>query len=138
MAKFPSQEWVESYVQKLNSNPAYADAAKAWEGDIVFVVQGDESHPRTSCMYLDLYHGQCRKSSYHEECNESTMPHSEFQYIGPYHNWVRLIGKEIDPIQGLLTGKFKLKGDMMKIMRFTKAAKEMVNTATMVESVFGD
>lgn len=134
MPKFPSKEWVESYVEKLNTNPAYSDAGKTWEGDIVFVVEKDETYPKTSCMYLDLYHGQCRKSSYLEECDESTIPQSEFRYIGPYSNWVKLINKQIDPIQGILTGKFKLKGPMMKIMRYTKAAKEMVNTSTMVES----
>jgi putative sterol carrier protein len=125
---------MESYVEKLNSNPAYNDAGKTWEGDIVFVVETDENYPKTSCMYLDLYHGKCRKSAYVEECTESTTPQSEFRYIGTYGNWSKLIKKEIDPIQGLLTGKFKLKGPMMKIMRYTKAAKEMVSTASMVES----
>lgn len=134
MPKFPSQEWVESYVEKLNSNPAYDDAGKTWEGDIVFVVEKDENCPKTSCMYLDLYHGKCRKSSYVDDCTESNMLQSEFRYIGTYGNWIKLIKKEIDPIQGLLTGKFKLKGPMMKIMRYTKAAKEMVSTASLVES----
>ena len=59
-----------------------------------------------------------------------------FSYIGPYRNWIRLIKREIDPIQGVLTGKFKLKGPMMKIMRYTRAAKELVNTANQVETEF--
>ena len=46
------------------------------------------------------------------------------------------MNKEIDPIQGLLTGKFKLQGSMMKVMRFTKAAKEMVNTTALVQTEF--
>jgi putative sterol carrier protein len=134
MPKFPSKEWVEGYVEKLNSNPAYEDAGKTWEGDIVFVVEADQTYPKTSCVYLDLYHGKCRKSSYLEECGEFTTPKSEFQYIGTYGNWIKLMKREIDPIQGLMTGKFKLKGPMMKIMRYSKAAKEMVSTASLVES----
>ncbi|MFX1298189.1 MAG: SCP2 sterol-binding domain-containing protein [Promethearchaeota archaeon] len=35
--------------------------------------------------------------------------------------------KKLDPIQGLMVGKFKLKGDMAMVMRYTKAAVEMVN-----------
>ena len=64
------------------------------------------------------------------------IPKSEFSYIGKYGNWKRLINREIDPIQGVLTGKFKLDGSMMKIMRFTKAAKEMVSTASQVSTEF--
>jgi len=39
----------------------------------------------------------------------------------------------VDPIQGLMAGKFKLIGNMAKVMRATKAAQEMVVSATMVE-----
>ena len=61
---------------------------------------------------------------------------AQYKYAGPFTNWKRLINKEIDPIQGILTGKFKLEGSMMTIMRFTRAAKEMVATTTMVGTEF--
>ena len=134
MPKFPSQEWMEIYVEKLNSNRVYEEAAKTWEGDIVFLVESDDKYQKTSCLYLDLYQGKCRKSSYVDSCDEFNIPKSEFRYAGPFGHWIKLMNKEIDPIQGLLTGKFKLKGPMMKIMRYTKAAKEMVSTAATVPS----
>ena len=43
---------------------------------------------------------------------------------------------EIDPIKGLLTRKFKLTGSMMKIMRYTRAAAELVKTASKVPTEF--
>jgi putative sterol carrier protein len=136
MPRFPSKEWVESYVQNLGASEAYRDAGKTWEGDILFVVKKDETFPKDCYIYLDLYHGECRKHDYAEE-DPSVLPQAEFSYIGPYRNWVRLLGGEIDPIQGILTGKFKLKGPMMKIMRYTRAAKEMVNATKTVDSEFG-
>ncbi len=134
MAKFPSEEWAKEYVEKLNSNPAYQDAGKLWEGDITFVIQPDENFKDTAYLYLDLYHGKCR--GYRFTHNQADLPKTEFSYIGKYSTWKRLINKEIDPIQGVLTGKFKLDGPMMKIMRFTKAAKEMVETASQVNTEF--
>ena len=134
MAKFPSEEWTREYMEKLNANAAYEDAGKAWEGAMTFIVQKDESFDKEAYMYLDLYHGKCREAKF--SLTESDLPTPEYKYIGPYTNWRKLINKEIDPIQGLLTGKFKLQGSMMKIMRFTKAAKEMVSTAAMVQSEF--
>jgi putative sterol carrier protein len=134
MVKFPSDEWVNEYMQKLNANVSYGDAAKNWEGSMTFVVQKDESFDREAYIYLDLFHGKCRDAKF--SFTESDLPAPDYKYSGPYGNWRKLMNKEIDPIQGLLTGKFKLQGSMMKIMRFTKAAKEMVSTTAQVQTEF--
>ncbi len=134
MVKFPSQEWAEEYTNKLNSNPSYQDAGKSWEGAITFVIEKDDTFDQEMYMYLDLHHGKCRGYTFSTSIDE--LPVAEFKYKGPYKNWRKLINKEIDPIQGLLTGKFKLEGSMMKIMRYTKAAKVMVSTASEVETEF--
>jgi putative sterol carrier protein len=134
MAKFPSNEWVQEYAKKLNGNQSYKDAGKTWEGDIVFVVEKDEAFPTNAYIYLDLYHGECRRAFYTE--SQDQVPKSAFTYKGPYSNWRGLIAKQIDPIQGLLAGQFRLDGSLMKIMQYIRAAKEMVDTATMVETEF--
>lgn len=132
MPKFPTEEWASQYVEKLNSNTSYQEAGKNWEGAITFVIKKDSGLDHDAFLYLDLFHGQCR--GYKFTLDEKEVPASEYKYIGPYSNWIRLINKEVDPIQGILTGKFKLSGSMMKIMKFTKAAKEMVSTASSVET----
>ena len=35
---FPSDEWIEKYIEALNNNPRYEDAAKTWEGDFIFPI----------------------------------------------------------------------------------------------------
>ena len=134
MAKFPSDEWVKEYMDKLNSNADYQDAGSKWEGAITFVILKDDTFKDDAYIYLDLYHGKCREARFSNSITD--LPKSEFKYIGSYGNWRRLIDGEIDPIKGILTGKFKLEGAMMKIMRYTRAAKEMVNTASRVQSEF--
>jgi hypothetical protein len=39
MARFPSPEWVDVLMDKLNSDPKYAQVARNWEGDILFLVE---------------------------------------------------------------------------------------------------
>ena len=134
MAIFPSEEWAKEYVEKLNSNSAYQAAGKTWDDSIIFVVDPDDAYKEFWYMYLDLKAGKCVK--YRSGSEEKDMPVSTFKYKGKYSNWVKLIKGEIDPIQGLMTGKFKLEGSMMKIMRYTNAAKEMVNTAAKVDTQF--
>ncbi len=134
MAIFPSPEWADEYVKKLNSNESYKDSGKTWEDTLTFVIEPDEKYNKTWYLYLDLAHGECRDYKYSDK--EDGVPKATFIYKGKYSNWVKLINKEIDPIQGIMTGKFKLEGQMMKIMRYTKAAKDMVNTASMVDTQF--
>ena len=134
MTKFPSEDWAKEYIEKLNSNSAYAAAGKTWDDSLTFVVQPDDIYKESWCLYLNLKAGKCIDSKVGR--TEEDVPKSTFKYIGIYSNWVKLIKGEIDPIQGLMTGKFKLDGSMMKIMRYTNAAKEMVNTAKMVDTQF--
>lgn len=42
----------------------------------------------------------------------------------------------MDPIQGLLPGKFRLDGSLMEIMRYIHAAKGAVSTAAAVQTEF--
>jgi putative sterol carrier protein len=133
LAKFPSEEWINVFMQTLNANKNYEDAAKTWEGDFLFLIEPDGSVSEPSTFYVDLWHGKCRGVGLLKPGEEKN---AAFVYSGPYGNWKRLINKEIDPIQGLLTGKFKLKGDMVKVLRAVRAAKELVETAGKVPTEF--
>lgn len=133
---FPSEEWIQKYVEVVNASKAYEDAAHDWEGDFVFEIEADgDVITENIRFYLDLWHGKCRSA---HMADEST--NAEFTYSGPLKNWKLLFDKKIDPIKGLMQRKFKLgKGnDMGKIMRYTKAAMELVNATTQVPTKFID
>jgi len=133
LAKFPSEEWIKLFKDAVNANPEYEDAAKTWEGDFLFVVKPDLTLKDEAVMYVDLWHGKCRDVGV---VKPGETKQTAFIYEGPYSNWMKLIKKEIDPIQGLLTGKFKLKGDMLKVLRAVRAAKALVDTAGKVPTEF--
>ena len=46
------------------------------------------------------------------------------------------IEKKVDPIRALMTRQLKLQGTMTKIMKQTKAATELVNCCTLVETTW--
>jgi putative sterol carrier protein len=133
MAKFPSEEWIKMFKEEVNKNEAYAEAAKDWEGDFLFVATPDEKLEEEVIFYVDLWHGKCREAYKISSRDEKK---TEFIYEGKYGNWVKLIEGEIGPIRGLLTRKFKLTGSMAKIMRYTRAASELVGTASKVPTEF--
>lgn len=123
---FATPEWVKAYVETVNGSKAYEDAAKTWEGDFVFIITPADNLDHEIRMYIDLLHGKIGPKNA-RILSEGEEQEAEFIYSGPYNNWVKLIEKKIDPIQGLMQGKFKLKGNMGKVMRAVKAAQELVN-----------
>ena len=61
---FPSAAWVEAVVAVLNQDERYARVASAWEGDIVFEVfpgPPGKDGQTADRIYLDLWHGKCRR-----------------------------------------------------------------------------
>lgn len=126
--KFPSQEWADAMKAKLNSSDSYAEAAKKWEGDISFVIDGT-----SDIIYMDLWHGECREATYTTDAGDKSPA---FKISGKYDSWVKVLKGELDPVQGMMTRQLKLEGNMMKIMQNIKAAQEMVQCATQVDTEF--
>lgn len=132
---FPSEDWVRALEQELNSSQAYAEAAKNWEGDFYFVVDPDKDGPLKESVYLymDLWHGQCRAA---HMVNDKTEKTPVFVMSGAYSKWKRVVTAQLDPIQGLMTGQLKLKGNMVMVMKNVKAAQEMVKACTRIDAEF--
>ena len=134
---YPSEEWVEAWIEKLNEYEAYQKAAATWEGDFLFVLEELPANrgelTETVTMYVDLWHGKCR-DAWVVTPDKPAPENVEFTYSGIYKNWVKLMKGEIGPIKGLLQQKFKLKGNMAKVLKATKAAMELVKSTTLVEN----
>ena len=121
--KFPSDEWVKSLSDLLNESESYERAAKDWEGNFVFVVEPDDAYPETGYLLLELHHG---KSPAAGMLDPDNLPETEYTIKAPFSTWKKVIDAKLDPIQGMMTGQLKLDGDLMKIMRYPKAAQEIV------------
>ncbi len=126
---FPSAEWAAAYRQALNDNPAYRTAAKAWVGDILLLVRSPGADAPAPGVHLDLADGGCRAATFYPDARAVA---SEFVYEGTPENWQRLLRHELDPVKAILDGTFKVRGNLAKLMRFTRAAKELVETASNV------
>jgi len=120
---FPSDAWIKELSRRLNQSESYERSAKDWEGDFLFVVEPDEAYDDTAYLYLGLHHG---KSTGAALVGREDERETEFVIRAPYGNWRRVIEGELDPIQGMMMRRLKLSGNMMKIMRYPKAAQEIV------------
>ena len=122
--KFPSDDWIKKLQEMLNSSESYQRSAKDWEGDFMFTVEPDDTYDHTTYLHLELYHGKSPGAAIVEE---NQLPETAFSLNAPFSTWRRVIEGKLDPIQGMMTRQLKLKGDLMKIMRYPKAAQEIVS-----------
>ncbi|MGB9734843.1 MAG: SCP2 sterol-binding domain-containing protein [bacterium] len=150
---FPSEEWIAAFKEKINSNPNYKESGANWEhGTISLIMQFDQDvlekikkdpvlskqmkEGETAVgVWLDLYHGVCREA---KRVTAEEAEKAKFVIIGDYARWKSVMKKELDPVKGMMQGKLKLKGDLPTIVRFVKAAQDLVDSATMVDTKFVD
>ncbi|GAB4529429.1 MAG: SCP2 sterol-binding domain-containing protein [Anaerolineales bacterium] len=129
---FPSAEWLDSVVDKLNSDEKYARVAHNWEGDMNFVIDPGGALTAGMQIYLDLWHGQCRSA---RVVTDGALPEAAFTLQATYDNYVRVLKGQLDPIQAMLMRKLAVKGNMAYIMRnvpvvldFVRCLREVTDT----------
>lgn len=130
---FPSDAWIKAMMVDLNASTAYCEAAKNWEGDFLFVVEPGGMLQNTVSLYMDLYHGKCRDAFV---VTDEKPVSPVFRLSGPVATWKRVMTKKLDPLQAMMTGQLKLSGNMGTVMRNVRAAKELVESCTRVETEF--
>ena len=131
--QFPSDAWIKALMEDLNKSEAYAEAAKNWEGDFYFVVEPGGALTNSMMLYMDLWHGKCREAF---EVTDESVKNPVFRMSAPVATWKKVLTKKLDPIQGMVTGQLKLKGNMAMVMKNVKAAKELVESCTRIETEF--
>jgi putative sterol carrier protein len=131
--KFPSDAWIKALMEDLNKSEAYADAAKTWEGDFYFIIEPGRTGEKPMILYMDLWHGKCREAF---AVTDESVKTPVFRMSAPLATWKKVLTKQLDPIQGLVTGQLKLKGNMAMVMKSIKAAKELVEACTRIETEF--
>jgi putative sterol carrier protein len=138
MAKFPSSEWLDAYVERINSSDEYQEAAATWEGDLAYVfgAEPDKGVPEDVWVWVDLWHGKCRDHRYGVTPEEGSA--AKFLIRAPYTRWKEVMSGDLDPIKGMMTGKLKLKGNLPMLVRYTRAAKVLVKLAGEVPTEYAD
>lgn len=137
MSVFPSEEWMSAYRDRINGSADYREAAATWEGDIAFVFEAepDRGVPEDLWAVLDLWHGECRMSRM-----TSAEQGSRCAYVirAPYSRWKDVLRGDLDPVKAMMQGKLKVQGDLATIVRYVRAANELVHLTMQVRTEFLD
>ena len=133
MPQFPTLAWLQALEAKLNSDEKYAQIAKNWEGDMLFIVQSGGNLTQEIKFYLDLWHGKCRSAYL---VGDQAEPKPTITLHAPYENAVRLLKGELEPMQALLTRKLGVQGNMAVLMRNVPTVLDFVRCCRAVTDSF--
>ena len=114
-AIFPSEEWLKGLEVKINSDKKYAEIAKNWEGDLIFVIEPEGNLKEQLTFYLDLWHGSCRKADY--DPSPESYPDPTFTLTATYTDITAILSGKLNPMTAMMTSKLKVKGNMGYMMR---------------------
>jgi putative sterol carrier protein len=132
--KFPSEEWVKEWENRLNTSESYAQAAANWEGDNLIVILPDENYTQTTYIYINLQHGKASDACLPKSLDEKK---AAFTSTAPFGTWRKVLEGRMDVIQAMFSNKIKLVGSMAAIQRQPKATYELVKVAGTIDTDYG-
>ncbi|HMB24928.1 MAG: SCP2 sterol-binding domain-containing protein [Chloroflexota bacterium] len=126
-AIFPSEEWLQSLEEKLNSDSRYSEIAKSWEGDLLFLIEPAGNLKEPLAFYLDLWHGTCRKVEYKPAPESHASP--AFALTASYDDIAAILLGKLNPMTAMMTSRLKVKGSMAYMMRNVPTVLDFVRVA---------
>jgi len=132
MAEFLSEEWLNSFEEKLNTDDRYAEIAKNWEGDINLQIDPGNQLAEPVTVYFDLWHGKCREAYFVEDGNQKD---AAFAMNAKYEDYVRILTGDLHPMQAMLTRKLNVQGNMALLMRNVPTVLDFVRCAQEVTDI---
>jgi putative sterol carrier protein len=134
--QFPSYEWAVAFRDEINRSAAYREAAKSWEGAINFVIDDmPDSLGQPTVLWIDLWHGECREAKQVDPTQPIEAPYT---IHAPLANWKKVITKKLGPTQAMVSGQLRVKGNLAHILKYVKAAQELVECATRIQTEFAN
>jgi len=126
-----TEAWALALKEEVNKSDGYRMASQTWEDDFCFIVTKGGPLAEDLCVYLDLWHGECRAAL---KVSDPGLKSPSFEISAPLDIWKKVVAKELNPIQGIMTRQLLLKGNMLKLLKAPKSAIELVACATRIDT----
>jgi len=113
--KIFSREWMEEIAKRLRESEEYQQAAKGFDSTVSYVAEPEPEKGITRQYVCGI-----RLPQADEIWVDEDRP-ADFVLSAQYGNFVKIIKGELSPTAAMMSGKLKLKGSLMKIMRYGNA-----------------
>ena len=135
--KFGSAEWARALEEEIQGSSEYRNAAAGWgigfNGNILFAFEADEAMPKPSYLLIRLDGGSCQGVEFVES---PTVPEAGFVLRAPFSVWREILERKSLAATAILTGRMRVDGDKMTLLRFTSAHRALVHCTGSIDTTF--
>jgi len=134
---FGTKAWAEALVAEINTSSEYRNAAARWgdgfNGNVVLVFDADATQKTTYALLVELAKGACHGASFVEGVSH---PAAGFGLRAPFAVWRDVLTRKTLAATAILTGKMKVEGDKMTLLKHTAAHRALVACAAAIDTEF--
>jgi putative sterol carrier protein len=134
---FGTEAWAGALVLEINASSEYRNAAAKWgdgfNGNILLVFEADAALASTHALLVKLGKGACGGASF---VPGMSHPDAGFGLRAPFSVWRDVLSRKTLAATAILTGKMKVDGDRMTLLKHTAAHRALVACASALDTDF--
>jgi putative sterol carrier protein len=134
---FGTAAWAEGLVAEINASSEYRNAAAKWgdgfNGNVLLVFDADASQKVPHALLVKLAKGACQAASF---VPGVAHPEAGFGLRAPFSVWKDVLSRKTLAATAILTGKMKVEGDRMTLLKHTAAHRALISCAAALETEF--
>ncbi len=132
---YPSEEWCEAWKRAINANPSIKELGKSWgvgfNGNLVFELQPGAGLEDTVYVFMASTAGECTDCRIVQDLAGIDYG---FHVTGSYADFKEVVKGNAGFMEGVVKGTFKIKGDMLRIMRNARFVRAVADTISSIEA----
>ena len=135
--RFGTKEWCEALVAVVNASSEYRNAAATWgvgfNGNLLFAFEPGAGLRSPLYLFLALKAGRCDAAAF---VPGPTHPEAGFTLRAPFPVWHEILTRRTLAAAAILTGKLKVEGDRIALLRHAGANRALIHCTASVETEF--
>jgi putative sterol carrier protein len=134
---FGTQAWASALADAINASSEYRNAAAKWgdgfNGNVLLVFDADTSRTTAHALLVELSKGRCVGASF---VPGVTHADAGFGLRAPFEVWHDVLSRKTLAATAILTGKMKVEGDKMTLLKHTAAHRALIACAASLDTEF--
>jgi putative sterol carrier protein len=135
--RFGTDAWAAALVTEINASSEYRNAAAKWgdgfNGNVLLVFDADAELSKPHALLVELAKGACRGAAFVPGVSH---PNAGFGLRAPFSVWRDVLSRKTLAATVILTGKMKVEGDRMTLLKHTAAHRALVSCAAALDTEF--
>lgn len=133
--RFGSEAWAASLAEEINTSSEYRNAAQGWgdgfNGDVLLVFEPDDQLDAAARLHLRLAQGRCDGARFLAADEAAEVG---FTLRASFSVWKEILERRTLAATAILTGRMRVEGETMTLLRYTAAHRAMMHCAALVDT----